>query len=84
MPRAKPLIETPSESLGEAQTKTYCHPLRDVKIEAISVTLGEVRASKLVDAWGDTLARVEIRTVDGTLGQLEAEALIDTPSDTLA
>ena len=56
----------------------------DVKIEAISVKLGEVRANKLVDAWGDTVARVEIRTVDGILGQLEAEALIETPSDTLA
>lgn len=64
MPRTKPLIETPVETLGEAQTKTHCHPLRDVKIEAISVKLGEVKASKLAD---DTVARVEIRTVDGTL-----------------
>ena len=83
MSRTKPLIETPVETLGEAQTKTHCHPLRDVKIEAIGVTLGEVKASKLADAWGDTVARVEIRTVDGTLRQLEAEALIDMPSDAL-
>ena len=75
MPRTKPLIETPVETLGEVETKTHCHPLRDVKIEAISVTLGEVKAGKLTDAWGDTVARVEIRTVDGTLRQLKPNYL---------
>ena len=65
MPRAESLIETLSETLGEARTKTHCYQLRDVKIEAISVTLGEVKAR---DAWGDTVGRVEIRTVNGTLG----------------
>ena len=49
MPRAKPLIETPAKTLREKQTKTHCHPLRDVKIEAISVTLSEVKAFTVVD-----------------------------------
>ena len=65
MPRAEPLIETPSKTLGEARTKINCYQLRDVKIEAIIVTLGEVKARH---ALGDTVGRVEIRTVDGTLG----------------
>ena len=63
MPRAEPLIETSSKTLGEA--RTHCYQLRDVKIEAISVTLGEVKARH---AFGDTVGRVEMRTVDGTLG----------------
>ena len=66
------------------QTKTHCHPLRRVKIEAISVTLGVIEARKVVDTWANTVARVEIRTVDVTLSQLEAKALINTPSDALA
>jgi len=63
------------------QTKTHCHPLRDVKIEVIS---DEVEARKVVDIWADTVARVEIRTVNEILGQLEAEQLINTPSDAIA
>ena len=43
--RAKPLIERPVETLREVQTKTHCHPLRRVKIEAISVTLGAKESS---------------------------------------
>ena len=81
---AKPLIETPVDTLREVQTKTHCHPLLRVKIEAMSVTLGEIEARKVVDTWANTLVRVEIRTVDGTLGQLEAKALINTPSYALA
>ena len=45
---ANPLMDTPGWTLQEVQTKTACHPLRDVTIEAISVTLGEVEASKVV------------------------------------
>ena len=70
MPRGKPLIKMPPATLREAQTKTLCHPLRDVKIEASSVTLCEVREFKIVDTWADKKARIEIRTVDDTLGQI--------------
>ena len=82
--RAKPLIERLVETLREVQTKTHCHPLLRVKIEAISVTLSEIEARKVVYTWANTGSRVEIRTVDVTLGQLEAKALINTPSDALA
>jgi len=51
MPSAKPLIDTPAETLLEAYNKTHCHPLRDVKIEAIVHTLGEVKERKEVDTW---------------------------------
>ena len=51
MPRVKPLIYTPAETLREVRTKTHCHPLGDVKIEAISDTLVEVEASKVVYTW---------------------------------
>ena len=56
MPSAKPLIDTPNETLREVQTKTHCNPLRDVKVEAISDTLVEVEARKVVDIWADTVA----------------------------
>ena len=81
---AKPLIETPAETLREAQTKTHSHPLRDVKVEVISDTLVEEKASKVVDTWPDTVARVEIRKVHDTLGQLEGKALMRTRSHALA
>ena len=71
MPSAKPLIGTPPETIREAQTKTDCHPLRDVKIEEISRTMLEVEASKVVDTWANRVARVEIRTVDDKLGKIE-------------
>ena len=45
MPRAKPLIEKPVETLREVQTKTHCHPLPNVKIESISFTMGEIELS---------------------------------------
>ena len=70
MPRGKPLIKMRAATLREAQTKTLCHPLRDVKIEASSVTLCEVREFKIADTWADKKARIEIRTVDDTLGQI--------------
>ena len=63
-PRAKPSIDTPAETLREVQTKTHFHPLRDLRIEAISNTLVEVEANKVVYTWADTVARVKIRTVD--------------------
>ena len=46
-----------------------------VKIEAISVVLGEVQASTVVYACVATVSRVEIRIVHYTLGQLKAKAL---------
>ena len=70
------------ETLREAQT--HCQPLLNVKIEAISVTRGDVKASKVVDTWADIAARVEIITVDDALRQLAAVAVINTPSDALA
>ena len=71
------------ETLREAQTKKHCHPLLNVKIEAINVTRGEVKASKVAHTWADTAARVEIRTVDDAMRQLAAVALINTSSDAL-
>ena len=56
-----------SWTIREVQTKRHCHPLRDVKMEAISDTLVEVDARKVVHTWADTVPRVEIRTVDDTL-----------------
>ncbi len=73
--------------LGDAEVQTTyggccltslvpcCHPLISVKIEAISVVLGEVQASKVVYAWVGTVSRVEIRIVHYTVGQLKAKAL---------
>lgn len=52
MPSAKPLIDTPNETLREVQTKTH---LRD--------TLVEVETRKVVNIWVVTVVRVEIRTV---------------------
>ena len=46
------------------QTKTHFHPLRDLRIDAISNTLVEFEANKVVYTWADTVARVKIRTVD--------------------
>ena len=45
MPRAKPLIEASVETVRERQTKAQCHPLPNVKIEAIRFTLGEIEVS---------------------------------------
>ena len=64
MPKAKPSIDTPAKTLREVQTKTHFHPLRDLRIEAISSTLVQVEASKVVYTWADTAAKVEIRSVD--------------------
>ena len=72
--RAKPLIETPAVTLREAQTKTLCHALRNVKVEVISDTLVEEEANKVVDTWPDRV----------WMTYLEAEALINTLSDALA
>ena len=83
MRSAKPPIDTPNETVRELQTKTHCHPLRDGKVEAISGTLVEVEARKVVDIWADTVARVEIRTVNDSLGQLESEEPIKTLSNAL-
>ena len=82
-PKAKRLIETLAKTLRVAQTKTHCHPLLNVKTDAISLTVGEVKGSKVVYTWADTVSRMEIRTLDYTVGQLEAEALINTPSKAL-
>ena len=46
------------------QTKTHFHPLLDLRIDAISNTLVEFEANKVVYTWADTAARVKIRTVD--------------------
>ena len=46
--RAEQLIETQTETVGEAQTKTHCVLLDDLKIEVIIDTLGGVETSKLV------------------------------------
>ena len=84
MPSAEPLMDRPAETLREAQRKTHCHPLQDVKIQVNSNTLVEVDASKVVGTWAERIARMEIRTVNETLSQLEAETLINTPCDALA
>ena len=70
MPSAKPLIDTSAESIREAQNKTHCLPLHDVKIEAISSTLFEVEVSKVVVTWVNSVARVEIRTVYNKPGKI--------------
>ena len=67
MQSAKPLIDTPAQTLREAHNKTHRNPLRHVKIEGISDTLVEVEAIKEVNTWANKIARVEIRTVDDTL-----------------
>ena len=77
-------MHTSAETLREAQTKRHCHPLCVVKMQAISDTLIEVDASKVVHTWTDTVPRMEIRTVDDTLCQLKVETLINKPSDALA
>ena len=51
-------------------TSSVRHPLLSVKIEAISVVLGEVQASKVVYACVGTVSRIEIRIVHYTVGQL--------------
>ena len=56
-------MHTSAETLREAQTKRHCHPLCVVKMQAISDTLIEVDASKVVHTWIDTVPRMEIRTV---------------------
>ena len=61
-------------TLREAQTKTLCHALRNVKVEVISDTLVEEEANKVVDTWPDRV----------WMTYLEAEALINTLSDALA
>ena len=66
MPSAKPVIDRPVETLGEAKNKTHCHALCDVKTEVITHTLGEIKERKEIDTWADRLARVAIRTVDGS------------------
>lgn len=60
MPWAKPLIDTPADTLRELQTKTHCHPLWHVKMEEISITLGEVYASKVVHSLAHAIARVRL------------------------
>ena len=55
-------------TLREAQTKTLCHALRNVKVEVISDTLVEEEANKVVDTWPDRVVGVEIRKVHDTLG----------------
>jgi len=70
------------ETLREAHTD--CQPLLNVKIEAISITRGDVKASKVVDTWADIAARVEIITVDDAPRQLAALAVINTSSEALA
>ena len=82
--RAKHLINTLADNVGQAQTKTYCDPLCNVNIEAIIDTLGFVEASILVKSWADTAVKVETMTVGYTLGQFQAEAVNDAPSDSLA
>ena len=44
--------------------------MRDVKMEARSLTVCEVREFKIVDTWADKKARIEIRKVDDTMGQI--------------
>ena len=83
MPSAKPLIDTPAETIQEAQSKTHSHPLRD-EIEAISSTLFEMETRKVAHTWANRVASVEVRTVDDKLGKLEAEELINTPSNSVA
>ena len=72
-----------AETVGQAQTKTYCDQLSDVNIEAIINTLGSVETGILVKSWADTVVKEETSTVADTLVQLQAEALIDTPGDAL-
>ena len=48
MQTAKPLIDTLGEILREMQTKTHCLSLQDLNTEAISVPLGEVKATKVL------------------------------------
>lgn len=48
MQMAKPLIDTLGEILREMQTKTHCLSLQDLNTEAISVPLGEVKATKVL------------------------------------
>ena len=50
-------------TLREAQTKTLCYALRNVKVEVISDTLVEEEANKVVDTWHDRVVGVEIRKV---------------------
>ena len=40
--RAEQLIETVAETVGNAQTKTHCDPICDVKFEVIIDTIGGV------------------------------------------
>ena len=82
--RAKHLINTLADNVGQAQTKTYCDPLGNVNIEAIIDTLGFVEASILVKSWADIAVKVETMTVGYTLGQFQAETLNDAPSELLA
>ena len=68
MPRAKPITETPADTPEQVQTKRRWQPLCDVNIKALSVTLREVRASKVVHTCANTVARVAISLVDDRLG----------------
>lgn len=43
------IVDTPVETLREAQTKTHFHVLRDVSIKATSDTQSDVEATKVVD-----------------------------------
>ena len=52
----------------EAQTKTFCHSLRNVKVEVISDTLVEEEANKVGDTWPERVVGVEMRKVLDTLG----------------
>ena len=48
MQTAKPLIDTLGKILREMQTKTHCLSLQELNTEAISVPLGEVKATKVL------------------------------------
>lgn len=78
------IVDTPVETLREAQTKTQFHVLRDVRIKATSDTQSDVEATKVVDTWAETVNRVKTRTVDDTVARLEAKALINFPGEAIA
>ena len=67
--RAKHLINTLADTVGQAHTKTYCDLLCNVNMEAIIDTLGFVEASIVVKFWADTAVKVETMTVGYTIGQ---------------
>ena len=78
MPRAKPLIETSGKTIRAEQNKAHCHSLPNVKIAAISFTLGEIEGRQVVYTLGDVEAEEVIDTLHNTPPKANAEGLGDT------